>query len=93
MKSFLAISSLVSAALAAATPRALDEFQLVITDSVSRTSELQDRALITQGGALIVANKGDHGINFTGGDGSLGIENGDVGMSSLPLYLNTAPVR
>ncbi|KAE8402234.1 hypothetical protein BDV37DRAFT_284882 [Aspergillus pseudonomiae] len=73
MKSAFVLSALLSSVLAAAAP-----FQLVISGSQSRTNELKDRALISQGDAFIVAPKGDHGINFTGGDGTLGIQNGDV---------------
>ena len=78
MKSAFVLSALLSSVLAAAAP-----FQLVISGSQSRTNELKDRALISQGDAFIVAPKGDHGINFTGGDGTLGIQNGDVGKSSV----------
>ncbi|KAE8363744.1 hypothetical protein BDV27DRAFT_158523 [Aspergillus caelatus] len=73
MKSAFTLSALVSGVLAVAAP-----FQLVISGSHSRTNELNDRALISQGDAFIVAPKGEHGINFTGGDGTLGIQNGDV---------------
>ncbi|OGM42487.1 hypothetical protein ABOM_008335 [Aspergillus bombycis] len=73
MKSAFILSALASSVLAAAAP-----FQLVISGSQSRTSELKDRALISQGDAFIVAPQGEHGINFTGGDGTLGIQNGDV---------------
>ena len=60
--------------LAAAAP-----FQLLASSS---DSAIADRALITQGDAFILAaNKGEHGINFVGGDGSLGLQNGDVGKS------------
>ncbi|RAK98705.1 uncharacterized protein BO80DRAFT_479140 [Aspergillus ibericus CBS 121593] len=72
MKSAIAFSALIASALAASP------FQLIISDSQSRTSELQNRALISQGDAFIVAPNGDHGINFVGGDGTLGIQNGDV---------------
>ncbi|GLA52953.1 hypothetical protein AnigIFM63604_010035 [Aspergillus niger] len=51
--------------LAAAAPTS-SSFQLVIS---SNTDNLNGRALISHG---------EHGINFTGGDGILGIENGDV---------------
>ncbi|KAI9044648.1 uncharacterized protein KD926_011618 [Aspergillus affinis] len=45
---------------------------------LSKTNDLKDRALISQGDAFILAPKGEHGSNFTGGDDTLGIENGDV---------------
>lgn len=80
MKSAFTLSVLVSGVLAAAAP-----FQLVISGSQSRTNELKDRALVSQGDAFIVAPKGEHGINFTGGDGTLGLQNGDVGEFFLRL--------
>ncbi|KAJ5579611.1 uncharacterized protein N7459_005596 [Penicillium hispanicum] len=77
MKTAFALSALFSSVLAAAAP-ASSTFQLVISGAQSSASDLQDRALISQGDAFILAPKGEHGINFTGGDGSLGIQNGDV---------------
>ncbi|KAI2995934.1 hypothetical protein M752DRAFT_276951 [Aspergillus phoenicis ATCC 13157] len=74
MKTTLALSALISSMLAAAAPTS-SSFQLVIS---SNTDNLNGRALISQGDAFIVAPSGEHGINFTGGDGTLGIENGDV---------------
>ncbi|PWY83893.1 hypothetical protein BO94DRAFT_557714 [Aspergillus sclerotioniger CBS 115572] len=77
MKSTFALSALIASVLAAAAPTTTP-FQLVISRAQSSTTELKGRALISQGDAFIVAPNGDHGINFTGGDGTLGIQNGDV---------------
>ena len=78
MKSTFALSALFASVLAAAAPTT-SEFQLVISGAQSRATELNGRALISQGDAFILAPGSEHGINFTGGDGTLGIENGDVG--------------
>ncbi|OJJ95130.1 hypothetical protein ASPACDRAFT_64728 [Aspergillus aculeatus ATCC 16872] len=79
MKTVLALSAVISGAFAAAAvSSSASPFQLVISDAQSRATELKGRALISQSDAFILAPAGEHGINFTGGDGSLGIQNGDV---------------
>ena len=89
MKTTLALSALISSMLAAAAPTS-SSFQLVIS---SNTDNLNGRALISQGDAFIVAPSGEHGINFTGGDGTLGIENGDVGKSLMHMISLNSTVR
>ncbi|RAH64645.1 uncharacterized protein BO66DRAFT_415750 [Aspergillus aculeatinus CBS 121060] len=80
MKTVFALSAVISSAFAAAAAASssASPFELVISNAQSRATELKGRALISQGDAFILAPAGEHGINFTGGNGSLGIQNGDV---------------
>ncbi|PYI13645.1 hypothetical protein BO99DRAFT_346934 [Aspergillus violaceofuscus CBS 115571] len=79
MKTAFALSAVISSAFAAAAAASsAPPFQLLISGAQSRATELKGRALISQGDAFILAPHGEHGINFTGGDGTLGIQNGDV---------------
>lgn len=92
MKTVFALSAVISSAFAAAAAASSSAslFELVISNAQSRATELKGRALISQGDAFILAPAGEHGINFTGGNGSLGIQNGDVGefcTLSLPSRL------
>ncbi|KAF4964078.1 hypothetical protein FSARC_7980 [Fusarium sarcochroum] len=74
MKTTFVLSALLSSALAA-------PFQLVVSQSSSKSTELKDRAVVFQSNTLFVADSDRHGVNFNGADGTLSIQNGD------PVYV------
>ncbi|KAL4899444.1 hypothetical protein BDW74DRAFT_183697 [Aspergillus multicolor] len=79
MKFSIATIAAFASALATAAPSSSSsEFTLSVADTTSPTGDLNNRKVIFHGSTLLVSGMASqHGVNFSGGGGSLAIENGD----------------